>query len=276
MRKPVLLILMFLRFAPAVSAAEAKSTLEPCPKADPSFIHAANETGGIPMFLLRSEAAKSFQLVRESTRSNVSTVFWATGSLRQSEIKDFPTDSLTQRMTIAVSFDTEGGSVSISPPGGASISPGVPNVEWTPLNCGAIVTVTTPRPGNWRVEMRGSGRFWLEVKAQSSLFIVTAEFVRPGGRPGHEGLFPIDGQLVPESMATLRTVMGLAGSRTSQFRLIGESGEPLQEVAMQPVNSENEEFIGSLKVPSVPFRVAVFGIDTNGLPYQRLLPKLFH
>ena len=33
------------------------------------------------MFLQRSEVAKAFHLVSESTRSNVQTVFWATGSL---------------------------------------------------------------------------------------------------------------------------------------------------------------------------------------------------
>ena len=33
------------------------------------------------MFLQRSEAGKSFHLVRETTRNNISTVFWATGSL---------------------------------------------------------------------------------------------------------------------------------------------------------------------------------------------------
>src|ERR1700720_2027933 len=49
--------------------------------ADPAYIHTADETGGIPMFLQRSEAAKAFHLVRESTRNNVSTVFWATGPL---------------------------------------------------------------------------------------------------------------------------------------------------------------------------------------------------
>src|SRR5208282_1826523 len=52
-----------------------------CGPADPAYIRAANETGGIPMFLQRSEATKAFHLMRESTRNNVSTVLWATGTL---------------------------------------------------------------------------------------------------------------------------------------------------------------------------------------------------
>src|SRR5208337_5195074 len=52
-----------------------------CGPADPVYINTANETGGIPMFLQRSEAAKAFHLMRESTRNNVATVFWAKGTL---------------------------------------------------------------------------------------------------------------------------------------------------------------------------------------------------
>src|ERR1700746_2142130 len=52
-----------------------------CGPADPAYIHTANETGGIPMFLQRSETAKAFHLLRESTRNNVATILWATATL---------------------------------------------------------------------------------------------------------------------------------------------------------------------------------------------------
>src|SRR5689334_8310922 len=52
-----------------------------CGPADPSSITTANETGGVPLFLQRSEAGKTFQLMRESTRENVSTVLWASAKL---------------------------------------------------------------------------------------------------------------------------------------------------------------------------------------------------
>jgi len=63
------------------SPPQQSSSVEACGRADPAYIRTANETGGIPMFLQRSEAGKAFHLVRESTRNNISTVFWATGSL---------------------------------------------------------------------------------------------------------------------------------------------------------------------------------------------------
>src|SRR5437016_14628863 len=101
-----------------------------CGPADPAHIHTANETGGIPMFLQRSEAGKAFHLVRESTRNNVSTVFWATGSLGgQTQIIDVPVDSLTQRITFAFSFDAEGNDVAIRAPYGTTIAPNSVNSE---------------------------------------------------------------------------------------------------------------------------------------------------
>src|SRR4029077_13804754 len=79
-----------------------------CGPADPVYIHTANETGGIPMFLQRSEASKAFHLVRESTRSNVATVFWATGTLdAKPQIIRVPVDSVTKRITFTFSGDTK-------------------------------------------------------------------------------------------------------------------------------------------------------------------------
>ncbi len=61
------------------------------------------------MFLQRSEATKAFHLVRESTRNNVSTVLWATGTLNgQPKTVRIPVDSVTQRITFTFSVDTKG------------------------------------------------------------------------------------------------------------------------------------------------------------------------
>src|SRR5262252_9361976 len=96
--------------------------LDACGPADPAYIRTANETGGIPMFLQRSEAANSFHLVRESTRTNISTVLWATGVLdREARVFDIPVDSLTQRITFTFSFDTEGSTATIVAPSRGTI-----------------------------------------------------------------------------------------------------------------------------------------------------------
>jgi hypothetical protein len=229
------------------------------------------------MFLLRSEAAKSFQLVRESTRNNMSTVFWATGAIeRQPQVLEFPIDSVTPRLTVTISLDTEGSRVSILTPAGVPISEASPNTEFTQLNCGRIATVVSPPAGNWRVELIGKGRFWVEAQAQSELHMVRAEFVTERGRPGHEGLFRIDGQPVIGKPTTIQVSMSRAGARSVEFHLAGERGETIQNVQTRPTDSAREEFVGTVDLPNVPFRIVMTGVDANGRQYQRFFPSLFN
>src|SRR2546428_182704 len=139
-----------------------------CGPADPAYIHTVNETGGIPMFLQRSEAAKAFHLVRESTRNNVATVFWATGTLdgRPQAFK-IPVDSVTKRITFTFSVDTKGNELKLTQPSGGAITEGSASTEVTELNCGRILTVSSPEVGDWRAEITGTGRYWMEAQAQS-------------------------------------------------------------------------------------------------------------
>src|SRR6516162_1213474 len=129
-----------------------------CGPGDPAYIRSASETGGIPMFLQRSEAAKAFHMVRESTRNNVSTVLWATGVLDK-PIQGFevPVDSLTQRITFTFSFDTEGSSASVVAPSRGTIKQTSSDTDITELRCGKILTVASPDAGNWHVELTGRG-----------------------------------------------------------------------------------------------------------------------
>src|SRR6516162_10290626 len=96
-----------------------------CGPADPAYIRTANETGGIPLFLQRSEATKAFHLVRESTRNDVATVFWATGTLDgKPKTIGIPVDSVTKRITFTFSTDTKGSQLSVTRPTGEAIQAG--------------------------------------------------------------------------------------------------------------------------------------------------------
>jgi hypothetical protein len=250
-----------------------------CGPSDAAYIHAADETGGIPMFLQRSEAGKALHLVRESSKDNVETVFWATGTLDgKAQRVEIPVDSVTERITFAFSVDTKGSKLTLVQPSGGTIKEGSASAEVTELNCGRIVTVGSPEAGNWRLEITGAGRFWVEAKAQSDIYFVKAEFVKVGGRPGHEGLFRIEGQPLAGRPATLQVNVSAAATTTAEIQLVTEGGETIRKFPMQAVNSdrENLEFVGDVQLPKMPFRVAVTGIDRNGKQYQRFFPSLFH
>jgi von Willebrand factor A domain-containing protein 7 len=250
-----------------------------CGPADPAYIRAANETGGIPMFLQRSEATKSFHLVRESTRDNVATVLWATGTLDgQPKTVGIPVDSVTKRITFAFSVDTKGNELKLTQPSGGAITEGTASTEVTELNCGRIVTVSSPEAGEWRAEITGTGRYWLRAQAQSDIFLVSAEFVKEGGRPGHKGLFRIEGEPLAGAPAMLQVSLFATATETAEFYLVTEEGQTIQELQMHAVNSDRQslEFVGSVDLPAQPFRVAAKGSDLNGKPYQRFFSNLFH
>lgn len=252
---------------------------EACGPADPAYIHAATETGGIPMFLQRSEAGKAFQLVRESTRSNVSTVFWGTGLLAgKTEVIEIPVDSVTQRITFTFSTDTRGSKLTLKQPSGGAITESTASTEIAELNCGRIVTVSTPEAGSWRAEISGSGRFWLEAQAQSDIHFIKAEFVKDGGRPGHKGFFRIQGQPLMGKPATLQISLSAQETKTAEFHLMTERGEAIQEVKVHALNSDREflELAGKVELPTERFRVAVTGLDYHGRVYQRFYSNLFH
>jgi von Willebrand factor A domain-containing protein 7 len=250
-----------------------------CGPADPTYIHTANETGGIPLFLQPSEAAKAFHLVRESTRSNVATVFWATGTLdgKPQTIK-IPVDSVTRRITLTFSTDTKGNALKLTQPSGTVSTQGSASTEITDLNCGRILTVSSPEAGEWNAEITGTGRYWIEAQAQSDIYFVAVEFVKQGGRPGHEGLFRIQGQPIAGTPATLQASLSASATKTAEFHLVSERGQIVQKLQLHAVNSDREflGFVGSVDLPDVPFRVAVRGRDVNGKQYQRFFSSLFH
>jgi len=231
------------------------------------------------MFLQRSEAAKTFHLVRESTRNNVSTVFWATDTLDgKPQTITIPVDSVTKRITFAFSVDTKGNQLKLTQPSGGAITEGLAGAEVTELNCGRILTVSSPEAGEWRAEITGTGRFWMEAQAQSDIYFIAVEFVKEGGRPGHEGLFRIQGQPVAGTPAMLQASLSASATKTAEFYLVTERGQTIQKLRIHAVNSDREflEFVGSVDLPSAPFRVAVVGRDSNGKQYQRFFSNLFH
>jgi hypothetical protein len=230
------------------------------------------------MFLQRSEAAKAFQLVRESTRNNVATVFWATGTLDAKQIIRVPVDSVTKRITFSFSEDTKGNEFKVTQPSGGAITESSSSTEVTELNCGRILTGISPEAGEWLAEITGRGRYWIEAQAQSDIFFVSVEFVKKGGRPGHEGLFRIQGQPLVGTPATLQASLSASATKTTEFYLVNEQGHTIQKLQMDAVNSDRQflEFVGSVDLPNVPFRVALSGRDSNEKQYQRFFASLFH
>ena len=249
-----------------------------CGPADPAYIKTANETGGVPLFLQRNEAGKAMQLMLESTRENVSTVLWASAKLAGPQKFEIPIDSVTERITFTFSVDTKGTKLVLRQPNGHEVTAASPAVKDTELNCGRIITLVKPQPGIWRAEITGTGTFWLEAQAQSDIYFIKAEFVELGGRPGHQGLFRIQGQPIAGRPATLQVSISATQARTTEIVLVSAKGDVLEKLHLNTTDRDREflELTGDVTLPSVPFRIAVTGRDAKGMPYQRFDSPLLH
>lgn len=204
-----------------------------CGPVDPSYIHIAEESGGQPMFLQRTEVAQAGHFMREMSAENHETLLWAKGVL-QGEGREFavPVDASVERVTFTLSTDTKGAHLTVLDPGGAEFTASHAGAQISDLNCGRIVTAAEPERGEWRMRVSGSGRFWVQAGARSEIFLTGVQFVAEGGRPGHEGMFRIAGQPLAGRPATLET--NLSGpAKNARFELISEEGDAIKRVEMR-------------------------------------------
>jgi hypothetical protein len=241
-----------------------------CGPVDPVYLKTSGATGGQPFFLSPSEIAASARIMGETSGGDHALVLWASDSGEREF--PLPVDGTITRLTLSASFDTTGGALTILTPDGKAVTADGP-IEDTPLNCGRIVTIPSPEPGVWRVKAAPSGRFWLVAHARSEVDVISAEFVRVAGRPGHEGLMKIEGRPPASAPATLRVSVSSSGTRSVQFQLMSMEGRLLQDVALS--RGGEEEFVGPIVLPPDAFRVVMSGIDASDRPYQRVFNTAF-
>lgn len=249
-----------------------------CGPADPTYIRSAEDTGGLPMFLQRSEAVKAMKFMAASVGENRVNFLWAADTLR-GDTREFtvPVDSTVQNVTFAMSTDTKGTLLKVLNPAGAEIKAGDTGTNVTELNCGRFLTLTHPSSGEYRLRVSGSGRFWLTAEGRSDIFLVGLEFVELGGRIGHEGMFRISGQPLADHPATLQVEIQKE-TQDVAFHLLSPAGKTLQEIALSGEESggDTREYSGNFKLPATPFRVVATGRNKQGERFQRLENTLYH
>ncbi|HET7220931.1 MAG TPA: hypothetical protein VFJ02_22915 [Vicinamibacterales bacterium] len=269
----VAIVVTTLTFLTPVISAQRSYGPGVCGPIDPVYVRTATETGGQPFPMAPTEIGKSVAIMSESSRGDATMLLWAGGNAADAE-RAFavPIDPSVRRVTFAITFDGRGGGAEIVAPDGTVIQPAASAGDVI-LNCGRILSIDAPAAGVWRVMLTPSERFWIVIHARSDRDILSAEFVRAGGRPGHEGLFPIRRMPIAGRPATLRVRLSEPEARTPDFLLLSSQGREIQRVALNRVDAE--EFVGEITLPAVPFRVATVGTDDAGAAYQRIYKALF-
>ena len=119
------------------------------------------------------------------------------------------------------------------------------------------------------------GMFFLVLQAKAELTLDSVAFVEPGGRPGHEGLFPIKG--ARSGALAQKLEVGMSGAfRNPRFRFMSSVRRVIQELPLEP----QEDGSGERSIPrrgerrARQFRLAVWG-GGRGFPFQRVHAPLF-
>ena len=243
-----------------------------CGPIDPTYVNTATATGGQPFPMSPSEIVNMTQVMIESTRSDGVMLLWAGGTAADPTTLSVPIDASISRVTFSATFDGTGGGTTVASPDGVVLQQRA-GTQDTVMSCGRILSVDAPAAGAWRVTVKPSDHFWLVVHARSALDVLSTEFVRLGGRPGHEGLFPIEGQPIAGRPATLRVELSERGVKAPEFTLLSRQGQSLGRVDLAPVG--DGEFVGEVELPSVAFRVALTGADGTAGPVQRVHARLY-
>jgi hypothetical protein len=241
---------------------------------DPSYVRTAEATGGQVFLFDRSEAARSMVLVRNS-HLHEDTIFRSMGTLSTgSQEFSFPVDSTVESLMVSVTLQCLQ-SITVSRPSNTEVGSGEPDVDDNRFRSGQILILTHPEAGAWRIKIAGTGLFFVVAQAKSSISLRGVQFVEPGGRPGHEGLFPVKGPLHLDETRTLSATLTAPAGDTA-FRLVNSAGETLEplDLKLNYESGDKRAFLGALTLKHPAFRVAVEGRDEGGYPYQRILPRL--
>lgn len=242
-----------------------------CGPADPTYIRTAEATGGIPFFFQRTEVAQATKFMMASAGENHVTVLWAKGTLQNSS-RDFvvPIDSTLTNPIFVLSADNHETKMEVFDSGGTPISTSRQS-DTTDFTCGRYLVTKELAAGDYRVHLTGTGRFWLSVQGKSDIYLFGVNFVEPGGRPGHEGMFPIHGQPLIGREAHLELQLSGPGKQLS-FALRTPEDKSVRSIALKPIHTDkdSQELDGTFEPPAQPFRIVASGVDAKGHRFQRV------
>lgn len=248
---------------------------------DPIYWRIAKESGAPAFSLKRDEAGSIARFANLVVRSNAINILSVADGMPSSisaesfisldKVYNVPVDTTMTNVVFSVSGTSQ---VLVKRPDGTIVRSLDTGVTFVPLSNGAIYSVDFPSAGSWSVVVSGSGNFFLDVSGDSKLFVSRFDFIEPGGRPGHEGVFPLIGKPLTGQMNQVVAQLTRDFSNV-QFELRGKSGILIQTLSLtRDTSTTPNRFIGEVILPKTPFLVYMTGTDANGIKYQRAIPSM--
>lgn len=213
-------------------------------------------------------------LVDLEKEKDFSTLWTAEGQPANdlSEFK-FIVDSNISELSVFVSAIKEFPQVDIFDSSGAVVPPykKLDSKHETKLN------FQTLKPGIWRLQISSKSNVHIKIKAKASLQLASAEFVRPGGRPGHEGLFGYKGPLEKGKNEKLVIhMLGIPALEDVRVKTVSLSGRILQETKVKLKNTDNADIQTEIEIPKESFRILIEAKNKDQESFQRMHETVFN
>lgn len=243
-----------------------------CSPYDPAYFSLANSSGGQVFILNRAEAGVVTQLADMLSRNDAVDIEAAQNVLAGSSAShSFVVDSRLSKLTVSFSKVAATGFV-LRRPDGSVVASGQPGVSVIALSNATVFSIATPATGSWRADVSGSvgGEYSLLISGESDLSFDEFRFVELGGRPGHQGYYPIPG--LPRLGSVIKGLAKLTGTPSSTlFEFRAMDGRQLQRFALADPGGEAGRLLGDVTVPNENFRIYAVGTDSGGTAFQRLI-----
>jgi len=224
-------------------------------KIDPVYFDLAANTGGDFYFWAPGE----FATARLQVPIHHEDVLLCYGAVESKKTFDIPVESGVKVMTLFAGIQRKDLAVLIRPDG--TVLRDVQSFQHM-----LIATVKAPASGIWHLELHGAGTYAMTAHVKpgdDGPELVNFAFVEPGGRPGHEGMFPVKRPV--HAGESLRCEVSLSGSiKEAELAFVTRDGSL---IGVTPIT-------GPCTVPRVPFRIVVRGIDSTGAAFQRTESRL--
>lgn len=241
---------------------------------EPSYFNLAAQTGGDFYFWAPGEFARAgLQLPIHD--EPVLLAYGRFDAPRRSF--EIPVESGVRTLTIFAGAQRKDRAVLVRP-GGGIVAEGAAGVTLQTFSHMTIATIQAPARGKWRIDFAGAGMYSVSAHVRPSgeadaPALIGFDFVEMGGRPAHEGWFPIQRELRMGELITCQLSVSGASS-AMQVSFVTGDDRPITTVPMDSEAGDMEHYLGRCVIPSQPFRVVVTGRDRLGQVFRRTTSAL--
>lgn len=152
------------------------------------------------------------------------------------------------------------------------------DIEISKSSVNEFITMNAPIIGEWKLTIDGDTgvEYNISVSMNTNIDFIDFYFAEEKGRPGHTGLFPIDGQ--PSATETQFILTTIAGDVSDiELALVSLTGTTLKTIDITELSHSDTgvRYVGVIDLPTESFRVQAQGLDKDGNPFERLYPSIY-